>query len=272
MLRLLQIEIHKLRYSRATKVLLAIYFSLFFSIVLFSSIRFKFGSIDFQMADQGIFNFPYIWHFNTYFAAMLKIFLALVIVSTVSTEYTNRTLKQNLIDGLSKKEFVLSKFYMILVFSLASTILIFLVSLGLGLIFSDFNEMSIIFSRMEYLGGYFLKLVAFFSFCLFLGVLIKRSAFAIAALFVWWIVESIIKGIMMVRVQKNEITDWVTPFLPLESMSNLVREPLSKLGVVKSSLGLVRDSHIHWYQVLIALSWVFIFVWGSYALIKKRDL
>ncbi|HLS31885.1 MAG TPA: ABC transporter permease [Flavobacteriaceae bacterium] len=272
MLRLLQIEFHKMRFSRATKVLLIIYFSLFFSIILFASIRFKFGNIDFQLADQGIFNFPYIWHFNTYFAAILKIFLALVIVSMISVEYSNRTLKQNLIDGLSKKEFVLSKFYMILAFSVASTLLIFLVSLGLGLIFSDFNEVGIIFSRMEYLGGYFLKLMGFFSFCFFLGVLIKRSAFAIGALFVWWIVESIIKGIMMVQVQKNEITDWLTPFLPLESMGNLVKEPLTKLGIVKSSFNVVKDSNIYWYQILIVLVWTAVFIWGSYVLIKKRDL
>jgi len=272
MLRLLGIEFHKMRYSRATKILLIIYFSLFFSVILFASIRFKFGNIDFQLADQGIFNFPYIWHFNTYFAAIMKIFLALLIVSMISVEYAHNTIKQNLIDGLSKKEFVLSKFYMITALSLASTLLIFLVSLGLGLIFSDFNEIGIIFSRMEYLGGYFLKLLGFFSFCFFLGVWIKRSAFAIAALFVWWIMESIIKGIMMVQVQKNQITDWLTPLLPLESMSNLVREPLTKLGIVKSSFGVIRDSNIYGYQILIVLLWTFIFISAAYLLIKKRDL
>src|SRR5699024_4532648 len=272
MLKLLQIELHKMRYNRATKVILIIYFSLFFSIVLFSSIRFKFGDIDFQLAEQGIFNFPYIWHFNTYFAAILKIFLALVVISMISTEYANQTLKQNLIDGLSKKEFVLSKFYMIIVLSLASTLLIFLVSLGLGLVFSDFNEMNIIFSRMEYLGAYFLKLIAFFSFCLFLGVLIKRSAFVIGALFVWWIIEGIIKGIFSFRKQKYNTEEYFSQFLLLESMSNLVKEHISKLGVVKSSFNVVRDVNIHWYQLLIALVWTFLFVWGAYALLQKRDL
>src|SRR5699024_3058805 len=121
-----------------------------------------------QLADQGIFNFPYIWHFNAYFAAILKLFLGVVIVSMIGMEYSNRTIKQNLIDGLSKKEFVLSKFYTILVFAVASTILLFLVSLVLGLIFSDYDEPGIIFSNMQYLGGYFLKLTAFFSFCFFL--------------------------------------------------------------------------------------------------------
>ncbi len=272
MLNLLQIEFHKMRYNRATKIFLIIYFCLFFSITLFSSIRFNLGEINFQLAEQGIFNFPYIWHFNTYFAAILKIFLALVVISMISTEYSNQTLKQNLIDGLSKKEFILSKFYMIIALSLASTILIFLVSLGLGLIFSDFNEINIIFSEMGYLGTYFLKLVAFFSFCLFLGVWIKRSAFVIGALFVWWVAEGIIKGILTFRKQKYGIKDQISQFFPLEAMNNLIKEPLTKLGIVKSSIGVVNDVNIYWYQILIALIWTFIFVWGAYFLIKKRDL
>jgi hypothetical protein len=42
------------------------------------------------------------WHFNTYIAAILKLFLAIVIVSMMANEYSYGTLKQNLIDGLSK--------------------------------------------------------------------------------------------------------------------------------------------------------------------------
>ena len=111
MLRLLSIEIQKLRNSRASKVLIIAYFTLLTSIALIAAIKFDIGPIQFHLADQGIFNFPYIWHFNTFIAAFFKIFLLLVIVSMISNEYSNKTLKQNLIDGLSKKEFILSKFY-----------------------------------------------------------------------------------------------------------------------------------------------------------------
>ena len=190
MLRLLNIEFHKLKYSRSAKVLTLTYFILITFIALFASIEFNIGDIHFRVADQGIFNFPYIWHFNSYIAALLKLFLAIVIVSMMSNEYSNRTLKQNLIDGLSKKEFVLSKFLTVLVFSLVSTLFLFIVSLILGLSFSDYTEVSIILSDMEYLVGYFVKLTAFFAFCMFLGILVKRSAFALGFLFIWWIIET----------------------------------------------------------------------------------
>lgn len=277
MRRLLQIELHKMRYNRATKTLLILYFSLFFSVILFASIHFKIGPIDFQLADQGIFNFPYIWHFNTYFAAILKIFLAVVIVSLMGMEYSNKTLKQNLIDGLSKKEFVLSKFYSILLLSAVSTLLVFLVSLILGLIFSVYNEPGIIFSKMEYLAGYFVKLTAFFSFCFFLAVLVKRSAFALGALLIWWIIEGIIRGIVSFQVQTKGLQDHLTPYLPLEAMSNLVKQPFTKLGAVKTTIdtvdpGIKFDSNLYWPQLLIALTWTGVFISLSYWLIRKRDL
>src|SRR5690606_3504001 len=124
-----------------------------------------------------------IWHFNSYVSALFKLFLAIVIVSMMSNEYSNKTIKQNLIDGLSKKEFILSKFYTTILLSGISTLFLFVMSLILGLIFSSYTEISIIFSDLEYLLAFFIKLVGFFSFCLFLGILVKRSAFALGFLF-----------------------------------------------------------------------------------------
>src|SRR5699024_7010889 len=171
-----------------------------------------------------------------YLAAILKLFLAVVIVSLMSNEYNYRTLKQNLIDGLSKKEFVLSKFLTVLLFSGISTLFIFIVSLILGLSFSDYNEIGIIFSDLEYIGAYFLKLTAFFSFCLFLGVLVKRSAFALGFLIVWNVVESIIYAVLNFRVFKDSDTaENIVQFFPLQAMSNLIKEPFTRLGVIQSA-------------------------------------
>jgi len=72
MLRLLSIEFHKLRYNKASKILSIIYFALLLSIALIATIKFEFGDLNLHLADQGIFNFPYIWHFNTYMAAILS--------------------------------------------------------------------------------------------------------------------------------------------------------------------------------------------------------
>jgi ABC-2 type transport system permease protein len=278
MFRLLDIELHKLRYNRSAKVLIFTYFLLITFIALIASVEFDLGAIHFKLAEQGIFNFPYIWHFNSYIAALLKIFLAIVIVSMMSNEYRNRTIKQNLIDGLSKKEFILSKFYTVLLFSLASTLFLLIVSLILGYSFSDYTEIGIVFTDMEYLLGYFVKLTGFFAFCMFLGVLIKRSAFAIGFLVIWWIIENIISGILAWRIFENsDMSDNIVQFFPLGSMSNLVIEPFSRLNVIETAATQIgseldKDYGVHFHQILIVLGWTFIFTLFSYLLIKRRDL
>ncbi|MDD2985865.1 ABC transporter permease [Flavobacterium sp.] len=279
MLRLLQIEFQKIWKNRASRVLTISYFVILSFIALIASIKFKIGSFELHLADQGIFNFPYIWHFNTYIAAILKLFLAIVIVSMMANEYSYGTLKQNLIDGLSKKEFIQSKFLTVVVFALGSTIFVFIMSLLLGLSFSSYNEIGIIFSDLDYLLAYFLKLTAFFSFCLFLGILVKRSAFALGFLFIWNIIEGIIIGFLKWKVFDNSDNyQKITQFLPLESMSNLIKEPISRLSVVKNieetigGAANAKDYSVHWYSMLIVLFWIVIFVLMSYKILKKRDL
>jgi ABC-type transport system involved in multi-copper enzyme maturation permease subunit len=279
MVRLLQIEFIKLWNNRTSKVLIIIYFVLITSIALISIVNFDFGDIHFQLADQGIFNFPYIWHFNTFFTAWFKLFLAIVIVSMMSNEYSNKTIKQNLIDGLSKKEFVLSKFLTVLVFAGISTLFIFTVSLILGLIYSDYNEISIIFSDLEFILAYFLKLTGFFSFCLFLGVWVKRSAFALGFLFIWQIIELVVTVICEQRLfgTKDGVADLVMGFFPLQSMYNLIDEPITRLNVIQSAakqLGaeFKMSYQVQWYEIAIVCGWTVLFVYLSYALLKKRDL
>jgi len=251
---------------------------LILAISLIASVEIPFAKVNFKFADMGIFNFPFIWHFNTYVAGILKILLAIVIVSLIANEYSHRTLKQNLIDGLSKKEFVLSKFITIILFSLISTVLVIIVSIVLGLIFSDYNEASIIFSDLEYILAYFIKLLGFFSFCLFLGVLVKRSAFALGFLLIWQLFEGIVFLILkFVIFRDTEIANKVISFFPLESMSDLIKEPGTRLGAVQSIANQVGESFDKDYSVqpltiLIVLVWTFLFIYWSYLILKRRDL
>ena len=277
MIRLLQIEFIKLWNNRASKVLILSYFALLTSIALIAAIKFDIGPVKFHLAEIGIFNFPYIWHFNTFVTAFFKLFLAIVIVSMMANEYSNKTIKQNLIDGLSKKEFILSKFLTVVSFSLISTIFVFIVSLILGLIYSDYDELSIIFSDLEFIVAFFVKLIGFFSFCLFLGILVKRSAFALGFLIMWQVLEGIVRGLIRWKLFDGETTDAIMGFFPLQSMFNLIKEPFTRLEAVQTVADQVGEKinlnyHVHWYEILIVLLWTAVFIYLSYALLKKRDL
>ncbi|MDO5607672.1 MAG: ABC transporter permease subunit [Capnocytophaga sp.] len=276
MIRLLQIELIKLWYSKSSRILIIAYFILLTLLSLIAAIKINFGSFELHLAEQGIFDFPYIWHFNTYIAAYFKLFLAIIIVSMMANEYSNKTLKQNLIDGLGKWEFVLSKFITILLFSAVSTFVVFVISFILGRIYSVYDEWAIVFSELYYLGAYFIKLVGFFSMCLFFGVLTRKSAFALGFLILWNIAESIISAIVF--FSGATFGELIVRFLPLNAMSNLIKEPFTRLSAINEAANqiggelFVKDYSVQWLDVLIVLGWTAVFVYGSYFIIKRRDL
>jgi hypothetical protein len=84
-------------------------------------------------------------------------------------------------------------------------------SLILGFVFSSY-KLPIVFSGMEYLVAFFVKLVGFSPFVCFLGILV-RSAFALGFLLVWNIIEGIAKGILSFKIfPDNKTADYITQF------------------------------------------------------------
>ncbi|MGV8994276.1 MAG: ABC transporter permease [Flavobacterium sp.] len=277
MKRLLTIDLHKIFKNRASKVILLTYFVLLSLIALSAAAKANIGINEIQLLGQGIFDFPYIWHFTTYTAAFFKLFIAIVVITMMTNEYSYGTLKQNLIDGLSKKEFIISKFLSLVLLSVVSTVFVFLFTLVLGFIYSKDTSTALVLTDLQYLVGYFFKLIAFFSMCLFLAVLVKKSAFALALLFVWNIIEGII-GLVMKFSVGEKISESIVQFFPLEAMSNLIKEPVSRLTMIKDMqetidpTGSLKDYSVHFSDIMIVSVWTVIFIGASLLLLKKRDL
>jgi ABC-type transport system involved in multi-copper enzyme maturation permease subunit len=279
MKRLLSIELQKIWKNRASKVLTITYFGLLLTIALVTSIKFDLGPFHIDPSEMGVFNFPFIWHFSTYIAASFKFFLAIVIVSMMANEYSYGTLKQNLIDGLSKEEFVLSKFLTVVLFAFVSSIFVFVMSLILGYSHSSYTEFAIVFSDLEYLLAFFVKLVGFFSICLFLGILVKKSAFAIGFLMFWYLLEKISFGLLKYQFfdKNQDLIDNIYSFFPLESMSNLIADPWRRLSIIKNAgdtagFDMNYDYSVHFSTIIIVLCWTAIFIFTSYKILQKRDL
>lgn len=277
MKRLLYIELQKLWLNRASRILIISYFGILSLIALVANIEFDILGMHVRMADQGIFNFPFIWHFNAYVAVFFKVFLAIIIVSMMANEYTYGTLKQNLIDGLSKKEFITSKVVTIMFFAVASTAFVYIMTLILGLRFSSYTELSIVFRDQKYILAYFINLMAFFSFCLFAGILVKRSAFALGFIVIWYLIEGLLYGLLRWKLFNEVIADNIKQFFPLAAISNLLINPMERFKAVRSfrnAAGSVAevDYTLHWYNIAIVACWTAIFIYASYYILKKRDL
>jgi hypothetical protein len=150
-------------------------------------------------------------------------------------------------------------------------------SLILGYAYSDFTEFNVVFRDLEFLLAYFVKHLGFFSFCLFLGILVKRSAFALGFLVLWQFFEGFVRGMVRWKVLDSDGTDTLMSFFPLQAMFNLIDEPFTRLGAVKSiadqlDTSLELDYAVTPLKLLIVLAWTAFFIWASYKLLKRRDL
>ena len=97
-------------------------------------------------------------------------------------------------------------------------------------------------------------------------------------LLIWNIIEAITIGLLKYEIfPKSDKVDYFTQLLPLESMSNLIVNPSSRLSIIKEAgsklgVGTDVDYSVHFSTVLIVLAWTFIFVFASFKLLEKRDL
>ena len=89
-----------------------------------------------------------------------------------------------------------------------------------------------------------------------------------------WIIYSVLKWQWF---KGSDIAENIMKFFPLEAMADLIIEPVTRLGGVQTLANQVgedfsKDYAVHWYTILIVLIWTAIFIYGSYAILKKRDL
>lgn len=275
--RLLKIEWLKIIHYRTAWIFIMLYFLLLVLMGIFiPQVKPNMNGAEVDFVRLGAYNFPIVWHNVAYFAAIGKIFLAVIMVTNVTNEYSNRTLKQNLIDGLSKKEFLISKLITVAILSLLSTLIVFFITLYLGSVYGTVSTVSV-FSGAGYILVYMLKLMFFFTFVMFLSLLFQKSAFAILMLFVWWVIESILTGaefFLRTKLMGQSMDDStaITAFLPLNSSSSLILFPRINMENLMQGLPIFVEQTISWSAVLSTLIYTILFVYLSYRLLLRRDL
>ena len=280
MKRLLKIEILKNLAYRPFKIFSIIYLCAIIVVALIGFAELNFGvSAKFKLKDLGIYNFPNIWHFTAYIVSLLKLFLAAIVVFSISQEFSNRMFKQNIIDGLSKWEFLKSKLLTIGVFSTLSTLFVAIISLLLGLKNSDPYASYEFLSEFFFLGLYFVKIFLFLVLFLFLTILFRNSIFPFLTFFIFWIIEGIFSIICIILDTQSLIPHWLAniyQYLPLYTISKIVEAPFGRIepnvtGVGDSLFSISKDIDIPWLHLALGIGYIILFIFGSFKILSKRD-
>ena len=267
MRRLLNIEWIKIRHYRPFWVLTFMYF--FSLLLIFSGAWLFLMWLESQGADfrdikptmLPIYDFYDIWHNFTFVASVIKVIPAFVFLIMVTNEYSYKTMRQNIIDGMTRREYLNGKLLLAIGYAWVSMLFIFLSALIIGLIFSPVTDFRSIYLHADFLIGHFIELVVYFSFAMFIGILIRRTGFAIVLLFIYTaIIEPVLTAWIGYKFDGPEI------FFPVKAINNLVPNSLSKYILFETA------GHISFASVAIALVWGLIFYASSYLLLRKRDL
>lgn len=280
MMKLLKLEYYKNLNYTPFKVFTIMYFAILIIFLFIGLVDFEVSGKSFNLKEEGIYNFPEIWNFTTWIVGLLKIFLGLIIVFSICQEFSNRMFKQNTIDGLSREEFVFSKLITISIFTLISTIIVFAITIFIGYKYSSNTDSAMVYKEIFFIGNYFLKLFSFFCLLMFLSILLRKSIFVFLAMFVLWFVETIL-GITEVRLKLSGLQGnqryeamqkdfFFSEIFPMESMSNLIPNPLVRLNSAKF-IGLKYEFTYPTESLIACLVWCGLFILGSYLILKKRD-
>jgi ABC-2 type transport system permease protein len=155
MIKLLKIDFKKLKDYRTFWVLIILYFATM-GLITSSGMEFLKWIVskgaDFNQVDIlriPLYHFPDIWQNLTYVSLYFQLVLAIVVIISITNEFSYKTVRQNIIDGMDRKDFLASKVMMIFVLSLASTLFVFLIGLITGSIYSPETEMRYIFTNIQ---------------------------------------------------------------------------------------------------------------------------
>ncbi|MFC2097276.1 hypothetical protein ACFLSI_02965 [Bacteroidota bacterium] len=275
MKRLLKIELQKVLSFNLFRVLVAMYLGIFFlCIITFPHIEFNLNFNDeVDMLDiKSFYSFPIIWNSYAWLASKFNIFLAIMIIFLIGNEFSFRTFRQHIIDGLSKKEIIYGKLLVIFLISIGSFLVIFISSLIMGLIYSDDYSFSLMFENIPILFIYLLQACAYMSMAMFIAIFIRNKTVSIV---VFLIYSMIVEPSVRFLLGKYVLSD-LMHYFPAKVIFKLTPLPenalISFVKVNAESEGFIGPGIPLYLNILLAVFYASIFIFFSYRIIKKRDI
>jgi len=267
-------ELTKTFSYRAFRVIILLHFILFFLVVLVTS-RMDITVPGFS--TDYLYQFPNIWEFFPWVASWFNLLLALLIIVITGNEYTFRTFRQHVVDGLDRFQLLTGKGFLILMIALYSLLMVLLFSLVFGFIFSSDYSGGAFFHKTYILLVYFVQAIAYMAAGFFLAVLFRNTALAIVIFILYrLIIEPVFRLFFPAGTRL---------YFPMKVISNLTPTPefLSissgnqpNTGNVDSlsfrEMGLLAADLPVYLNLILALGYTALFISLAYLLLKKRNL
>ncbi len=216
-----------------------------------------------DFAALGLYQMPRAYANLAYLAGYFKFFAAILVILSVTNEFTFRTARQNIIDGLSRKQFFGSKLITMLLMALGLTLLSGVATLVMALGHEQPDSASYL-KGLPVLAALFTEYLLCFSLAFLLAWTLKRGAAAILLfLLYYFILENILYFVL---------GEDLGQFLPMQPGRSLIEEPFTRLTKVDQIIGLAHQEGFPWKAFGLSWAYLALFFTAAYQLVLRRDL
>lgn len=216
-----------------------------------------------NFGQMGLYQAPLIWENLCYLAGFLKFIPAFAAVYFLGNEFQYRTMRQNIIDGMSRGQFFLSKVSGAVFLSLISVVVVGVIILIINISHNDFGALSP-FKGIEYLAALWVETLLFMALSLLITVLFRRSAMGIIlTLLYYFLIENLI-GFFIGSPAKE--------YLPAGPGRELIQQPFTRLLGMSQDLGVMEATSFPWEHFALALLYSALMFLLGYGMLKSRDL
>lgn len=207
------------------------------------------------------FTFPKIWDTAAWTGSLATPVIGIMLIIFLTNENNFRTIRQNIIDGWSRNEYINAKFGVLLTASLFITLVIAVTALVFGLK----NGEGKVTDGMIFIWYTFTQSLTYLSMAFFLGAYMKRAGIAIGIYIMYvYVGEFAIAGLLDFKVKYH-----TGAYLPLECTDRLIPGMFDRVREMMRQGG---PGPTKTTYALIAWFYIALFTFLSWYKMKKADL
>lgn len=215
-----------------------------------------------MLSQMPIFDFKDLWQNLTWTGRVFLPVLAFLVVISTYNEINFNTLKQNIIDGMSRKEWLISKVLLLIILAVIASVLQLITGFIIGFKNAPSVEWDYAVQNIVFVPAFMLQVITFLSLALLLTVLLKRSILSFGVLLIFYF-----PGEVIIRWILPDTMEPLFNFFPIKGLLNLIHFPFDKYIGAEG----VQD-FVSFKEVVIAIAQTISYWLLSFWIIRRRDL
>ena len=269
MLRLIKLEWSKFN-KNTVIVLLFCFFCIFFPASLYIG-KLMPDLPTFLPGREIFFKFPTVWEYLGYAGNWaVFFFLGVLVIYTITIEVSNKTMRQSIINGMSRNQFIAAKILNVLILSLFATLFYVVITLIVGFLGTEDASIKAAFENEYAIPRFFLMSFSYLNFAVFLAFLFRKAGLAVFFYLTYvMVIEMLLRWVVHMKINKSELVN----YYPMNATEDLMPFPFMKYADFIPNTGIEFALLLTYQQAtIITIIYALIFFSISYYTFIKRDI